>query len=188
MLQIKSVKKPYGINFPTEVAEVTPEILNEITANVKLPKHYAILALCFKTKVFDFVTTINSSKEVNISVTPLLAKIADDDSENVNAVVGDKVIIDRSSLERGVHLNLPTLVSSNNARRYFKEDPELSRAIMTKDSNAIQIDKNMSKSLLAANSPQIIVLEFKIVPVTDIAASIAIGCNSVDPFEIKDLN
>ena len=32
----------------------------------------------------------------------ILAKISDDDSKDINAVVGDKIIIDRSSLEHNM--------------------------------------------------------------------------------------
>ena len=85
MIEIKSAKMSYGINFPTSVKELTPEVLETITNGVKLPKHYCIIALAFDTKVFDFCAAINSSRNTNVAVTPILAKIAQEDSKEINA-------------------------------------------------------------------------------------------------------
>lgn len=182
MITIKSKKKNYGINFPTSVSEIKPEYLAAISENVKLPKHYCIIALAFETKVFDFCAAMNSNKNTSVTVTPILAKIHDEDSKSVNANVGDKIIMERSCLERGVHLNLKTMVSSNNARNYFNSDPDLTKAIIMKDTEGIIIDKNLNKNLVASQSPNIIVLEFKICPVNDISAAIPVNTSIVDPF------
>ena len=58
---------------------------------------------------------------------------------------------------------------------------DLVKAIITKNDSVI-IDKNINKQLLAGQSPNIIVLEFKIIPVTDINAAIPINYNPIDPF------
>lgn len=188
MIEIKSAKMSYGINFPTSVKELTPEVLETITNGVKLPKHYCIIALAFDTKVFDFCAAINSSRNTNVAVTPILAKIAQEDSKEINASVGDKIIMDRSSLERGVHINLKTVISYNAARNYFNSDPDLTKAIMTKNDDKIIIDKTATRKLTAAKSPNIIILEFKICPVNDIAAAIPMDYQSIDPFLIIGSN
>lgn len=187
MLLIKSNKMSYGINFPTSLNEITPEVLNTITEGVKLPKHYCIVALAFKTKVFDFCTMINSNKQATIGVVPILAKISEEDSELVNSKVGDKIIIDRSSLERGVQLKLNTLISSDNAKHYFNSDPSISKSIITND-NKLFKDNNINKQLIGSNSPNIIILEFKIVPVNDISASINLEHRNIDPFKYIDVD
>ena len=181
MINIKSNKMSYGIKFPTSIDELTPELLNTITEGVRLPKHYCIVALAFNTKLFDFCTAMNSNKETNVGVTPILAKIYEEDSKEINAVVGDKIIVYRTSLERGVHLNLKTSISSNSAKQYLNKDVDLVKAIITKNDSVV-IDKNINKQLLAGQSPNIIVLEFKIIPVTDISAAIPMNYNPIDPF------
>ena len=87
MIEIKSDKLSYGIKFPTSIKELTPELLTTITEGVRLPKHYCVIALAFNTKVFDFCTAINSNKDTNVSVTPIVAKIYKEDSDEVNAFV-----------------------------------------------------------------------------------------------------
>lgn len=188
MIEIKSEKMPYGINFPTSINELTPDVLKTITEGVKLPKHYCIIALAFDTKIFEFCAAMNSSRNTNVAVTPILAKISQEDSENVNASIGDKIIIDRSSLERGVHLNLKTAISSTSARKYFNNDPELAKAVMTKNDNKIAFDRALNKKLTAAQSPNIIILEFKICPVNDISAAIPMNYHGTDLFLVKDNN
>lgn len=172
MLEIKSKKLTYGIKFPTSLEEVTGDVLKEITTGIKLPKHYCIVALCFKTKLFDFVNTISYSKETNLSVTPLLANIAEGCESEINANCGDKLIIDRSSLERGIHLNLPISISSNNAAAYFKQDSTL-----VKDIQEGKYNKD-------SYSPKIYVLEFKIIPIVDVKAAIPVNRESHDIFRI----
>lgn len=186
MVTIKSPKKNYGINFPSSVNEITTDMLDAITENVKLPKHYCIVALCYKTKVFDFCTMINTNKNVEIGVVPILAKISKEDSEETAACVGDKLVIDRSSLERGSHLKINTMISSDNARKYFQSDENLHKAIISKNDTVV-IGKDMNKQLLASNSPEIIIMEFKIVPVNDIAASVPFGNNIIDPFVYREV-
>lgn len=186
MLKIKSEKMSYGINFPSSVNEITVDMLNVITEKVKLPKYYCVVALCFKTKVFDFCTMI-SSNNVNkdISVIPILAKISDEDSESIKAKVGDKIIIDRSSLERSSRINIPVSISSDNVKNYFNSDRDLSRAIVTKDECAIA-DNNINKQLIKSNSPDIIIMEFKVVAINDIVASTPMDNRIQDPFIIRD--
>ena len=179
MIQIKSEKKSYGINFPTSVDELTADILTSITEQVKLPKHYCIVALCFKTRLFDFVVAMNSKKEHSISVVPILAKISEEDSAETNAVVSDKVIISRSALEMGSHLNLPVMISTDNARNYLASDETLTKSIISRSN---PIFKDLTKR------DNIIVLEFKIIPVSDIKATVPLNANGIDPFVVRDEN
>lgn len=177
MVTIKSETKSYGIIFPSDVNEISANILKQITSGVNLPKHYCIVALCFKTRVFDFAMMISSKKETNIAVIPLLAKISDNDSEEINAKVGQKLIIDRTNLERGVHLRLPIMVSSDNARKYISDDPKLVKSILNKDDTYKKITNDGLKD--------IIIMEFKIIPVNDISAAIDIDNKVIDPFIYK---
>lgn len=186
MLTIKSNALKKGIKFPTSVDEITAESLNEITAGIKLPKHYAIIAICFRTKIFDFVTLMKNPKNTDVYVIPIMAKISDEDAETINTKVGDKLIIDRSTIERGVHINIPTIISSNNARNFFTSDQELSKAILTKKTTGYDVDIETIEPIVQGISPSIFVIEFKIVPINDISASIPINNKIVDPFIIND--
>lgn len=172
MLQIKSKFKDFGINFPTSINEITPEVLNSITEGVKLPKHYCIVAMVFQPKLFEFISAFKN-KNASINVTPILAKIAEGCNNEINASVGDKLIIDRSSLERSVHLNLPIMISSTNAANYINDDKELIKAITAGEFNSNN------------RSARIIVLEFKIVPINCISAATTVNQKIVDPFLIK---
>lgn len=178
MLEIQSKSKKFSVKFPTDLNELTKESFETITSGVKLPKYHCVVAMCFKTKVFDFVVAMNNNKNSSVSVVPILAKISEADEKEINASVGDKIIINRSALEMGTHLNLPTMITSNNAKRYFSSDPDLVKGVVTKN-----------KQLSAETNPEIIVLEFKIVPVSAINASIDGSIKVEDPFiEVKQID
>lgn len=182
MFKLKSTKANYGINFPTSIEEITPKVLEQLTKDVSLAKHYVIVALCFKTKLFDLAAAINSNKETNIQVTPVIAKVNSDEN---TLSVGDKAIVDRSSLERGMHLNLKTVINSVNVRNYLKNDPALATRIMTNTGNIITANNQEDTKL----SNQIVyILEFKIVPVNSIIATIPIKENNNDVFLVKEAN
>ena len=172
MLQINSKLKDFGINFPTKLNELTPEVLKAITAGVKVPKHYCIVAMIFRPKLFEFVSAIKN-KNSNINVTPILAKVSEGCEDEINACIGDKLIIDRSSLERAVHLNLPIMISSTNAANYINDDVDLIKAITKGEYNEY------------GESPRIIVLEFKIVPINNISGAIDQINKPYDPFVIN---
>lgn len=176
MLQIKSKLKDFGINFPTSVNEITPEVLNAITAGVKLPKHYCIVAMIFQPKLFEFISAIKNKINTNVNVTPILAKVAEGCEEELNGNIGDKLIIDRSSLERAVHLNLPIMINSTNAANYINDDKELIKSITAGEFNSNGV------------SPKIIVLEFKIVPINCVSAAVNKQQKVIDPFIIKESN
>lgn len=186
MLLVKSEKKSYGIKFPTSIDEITPKYLKQLTDNVSLVDKYAIVALCARTKIFDFVTMINNPKNSDLSITPILAKISDEDAKTIHAEIGSKIFIDRSSLERGNHVSINTGISTNNAANYFKQDSELIKSIYNKDYTGIVIDKKMNNGLVKSNSPEIIIMEFKIVPICDIKGSIKRNVTFIDPFLNKD--
>lgn len=172
MIKIKSSKKAYGIMIPTSMDEITPDFLKTITSNIKLPKHYCIIGLCLKTKLFDIATVIGSNnKDLNVFVNPILCKINNEDIETVNANVGDKIIVSRTNIEMGDHIAIPITISNSNIKRYLYEDEELRKAIITKNKNNT-IDKNNDDIVFTSDCPSIIVMEFKIIPVVDIKASI----------------
>lgn len=177
MIEIKSKNKNYAVNFPTSINEITVEHLNQITKDIKLPKYYCLVALCFKTKLFDFVTTIKSNKISDISVTPIVAKINDSDKDSILSV-GDIAILDRTSIELGNHVKVDTAIASNNAKQYFLSDAELMKDIVTK--------QHVNKQPLCIKSDKIIIIEFKIVPVNNIHGTLPRNINVNDPF-IKDI-
>lgn len=169
MYKIQSNKKNYGINFPTSLEEITTDSLLTITEDIKLPKNYCLIALAFKTKLFDFVAMINGRKDTNVGVIPIMAKISDEDSKKINANIGDRLIIPRSNLERAVHANVKSVITSTVAQRYFQEDNELVKTIM-------------SNKLTKTAPEYIYILEFKIIPINDINGAIINIDNQSDPF------
>ena len=182
MIEIKSKKKNYGIRIPSSIGEITPEVLNTLVKGVKLPKHYCIVALCFDTKLFDFMTSINAKKPSTVAVSPLLAAISDEDSELINANIGDKLILNRTAIELGTQVNIKTMAAYNNIAEYINSDPELIKAIYDKDENVIKVGNNLNKGLMIAKSPRIIVLEFKIIAVNDIRGAVDVNHIVTDPF------
>ena len=163
MIKIKVSESKVGVYVPTKVEEIKAKDLANITANIKVAKHYAVIALCFNTKLYDFAMTIDKGKQENIGVVPVLAKLHLDNIDECDFKVGDKIIVDRSSIERGFNVMGRTIIQSNNFANYIRNNKEYLKAILAKDIDVIPQD------VLNSN---IVLLEFKIVPLNSIVASI----------------
>ena len=166
MLIIQGNNKTYCINVPTNEKEITASFLSKVTERVKLNKYQTIVALVMKTKIWDFCMSIrNPKKDQNVAITAKLAKfITPNPDEKEGALpikdmsVGDIVVIDRSSIERGIHLSIPTIISPMGLSKYLEEDKDLLTEIVT--------GKRPDLS-----NQYICLVQFKIVPVSTITAT-----------------
>ena len=161
MIKLESNLKKYSLLIPTSIKEFTPEILNSMTSNINLAPNYAIVAIIYKTKLFEFSASIDKKYPTEVGVIPIIAKISNEDANKVNIV--------RSLIERGEHINLPNnAISIDKVRSFIKDDPQLSKDIMTGE-----YFKQEGKTILESknNSPYCYFPEFKIIPVCDIHAS-----------------
>lgn len=138
----------------TKVEEITPEVLTELTKGIKLAEHYAIIAIITKSKVFD-LTMLSKTKDATISVIPKLAKL---NSNNSEFSIGETIVIDRSSLERGYHVNFKHKYSVGSITNFFANNEEERKKLM--------IGENPLRST------EIYAIQFKIVPINQIVATI----------------
>lgn len=107
-----------NLNMITNVNEITSGVLENITAPYNVAKHYAVIAICSRIKLYDLILTLNNSnKDADIKVTSILAKhnIPDFDMGKV----GDIVIAPRSVIERGIHLTNNTHSSLAGIKNFF---------------------------------------------------------------------
>lgn len=169
MITIKSKKKDYSINLPTELSEIDKS-LDLMTNHITLSEHYSIVAICKHCDLAQFVLALGGNKKNNtlVSVVPLLAK-----SHNNDIPVGSKIFINRTELERGEHIYINTVASDSNIASYIDSDEDLRKAIL----------------MGAFSKSEVYIIEFKIIPNSSIHAYIAPNTESrVDPFIAKDVD
>ena len=160
MIKVESKIADYAINVPTEREEITPEALGALLENVKLAKYYCIVAMIYKDTLFG---VINRKQEV-VTVTPVLAKISNEDASSTGGQIGAQLIIDRTSLERGNHLHIKNnIISPTHITNYINADRGLAASIGTGT-----FGQNQGHKL----STPVYMVEFKIIPVNDIKAMI----------------
>lgn len=174
MIKLVCETAHYAITLPESINEIPNEAFDKLTSNITLPRYYCIVALCFKAKLFDLAFTNNKTKNSTLPVTPIMCKISDADSSDRQIRVGDRVMIDRSSIERGIHLNIPTGASYSAIVDYFTRYPEYrNKFIKDKEFDAIR-------------SKRVIVMEFKIIPVTDIVGAVKLDERIDDPYRVNN--
>jgi len=176
MITLKSEKVSKVINVPTTVNEITPDVLEKLTKNVVISKYHALVALCWKVGFGDVF--FNSKKnERGAQVIPLLAKanFPEKDAEEFKWLsVGQKLILTRSAIEMGVHVHVPNAASVNSISAWAEsvekaEHPEA---------------KGISINTLPKG--QFILVEFKVVNISDISGVITSDTLEEDPFLVNE--
>lgn len=173
MIKLSNDKLKLGINLPTSVDEITPEMLEQLTAQVKLGKNYVIIALCYEV---NFMNLVLSNKQQK--ATKVYTKVAklNADSEYIDLKVGDIVAISKSAIELGQHLYIKSVASEAYIKAYLLDKVRLSRPSAT-SINASDLNDIDGRNFL--------LMEFKVVPITDIKAAFDYSVKYVDPFEVK---
>lgn len=160
MFIIKNPEKSFSVGYPTSIGEITSEYFDKILSNVKLQEHYCIIALCFKEKVSSIALSVKESRNTTSNVVPIIAKIAKDNECGFEQM--EKAVIDRTNLERGIHLPINNnWIGVAGFENYVKSNPKLLNSLIKGD---YWKDKYFT-------TPEIYLVEFKIVPIRDIVAS-----------------
>lgn len=170
MVKVESKFKDFGINIPTELSEITSEALEAVLSNVVVAKHYCIVALCQNESLFGVI----NNKVSTVEVIPIIAKISDEDSKLIDMNKMDKIIIDRSTLERGYHLYLKhNVLSPQFINKFITNDTELTRSITVGTFGQNQGYKKGQKVWF---------IEFKVIAINDLKAAITDKHKAINPF------
>lgn len=170
MIKVESKFKDFGINIPTELSEITSEALEAVLSNVVVAKHYCIVALCQNESLFGVI----NNKVSTVEVIPIIAKISDEDSKLIGMNKMDKIIIDRSTLERGYHLYLKhNVLSPQFINKFITNDTELTRSITVGTFGQKQGYNKGQKVWF---------LEFKVIAINDLRAAITDKHKAINPF------
>lgn len=170
MITIKHNGVKGAIKVPTSVREITPEMFDRLTKNITLQKHYVVIALCWKLTIPEIIMT--NKKAGSAKVVTVIAK-TNVEEKDTWASVGKIAIINKSAIELGTHIHVDTAASIQNIYNHYVE---LSKCY---NPHAVGITKD---ALTDLPKESVYMLEFKIVPVTDIKAVIDANEKNDDPF------
>ena len=175
MITLKNDKVAKVINVPTTVNEVTPEVLEKLSANIYVAKYYSLVALCWNVSFADIFFN-QKSKEKAAQVIPLLAKMNVPDAEKDDykwLEVGKKLVLSRSAIEMGVHIHVPNAASMQSIQNWAEE--------------VDKVERPTAKGLSINTLPQgkFILIEFKVIPVSQISGVINGDSLPEDPFLVN---
>lgn len=164
------------VNAPTKIQEIGVKELNNMYSGINLPNNYCIIALLQKVKLSQIsLMTAVKAQETKVYTIPIIGKLPS--SHNYSGIinVSDKVIISRSALELSTHLVMDSCLTLNNIFDFINSDSNL------------KADCYQHKILDDAGNDDvwIYVVESKIVPMSDIRATIPINSITIDPFKTK---
>lgn len=161
MFIIKNPEKSFNVGYPTSLDEIKTEYFDKILSNIHLQEHYCVIALCFKEKVSSIAMSIKENRNTTSNVVPIIAKI--DENNECGFRQGEQAVIDRTNLERGIHLPIATnWIGVSGFENYVKSNPTLLNSLIKGD-----YWKNDFNNI----TPSIYLVEFKIVPIRDIVAA-----------------
>lgn len=162
MIKLKNEKRNYVVNVPTKFSEVDFNELLKVVKNVNVSEHYAIIALSQSFTPFALATLgTKQNKDMAVPVTSNFV-LANDPNNKLNAKPGDKVIISRSDLEMSTHLPIRFGLSTATIADILEDD---TKTVTMLRQGPVDENGNPVK--------EIIVVEFKLVPLSAIKATIS---------------
>lgn len=173
MIELSNDKIKIGIKLPTSVDEITAEMLEQLTTQVKLGKNYVLIALCYEVNFADLVFDTKKQKPTRVYTKVAKANLC---SDYIDVRPGDVIAISQSAIEMGQHIYIKSVASEASVKAFLLEKARLTR------SNATSLAASDIKDI---ESRSFLLLEFKVVPVTDIKASFDYSVDYIDPFKLK---
>lgn len=162
------------LRVPTRLQEIDNKTLTDMYRSVNLPDNYCIITLAQKIKLSQLVLLNNAKiKDTTVYTVPLIGKLPDKYDYKGLISVTDKAILNRSSLELSTHLSIGSSVSLNNLFEFITSDQSLKEKCFRKELE----DSDGNDDIW------IYVLESKILPMTDIRATVPMNTPNIDPFK-----
>ena len=161
MIKLQNKKRNYELNLPTNFSEINFKDIKRVIDNVNISEHYAVVALCQSFGTFQLATLgTKNTKNLNVPVS-INFIMANDPNGKLNANIGDKVIISRSDIELSVHLPITFGLSTSSIAATIEDNAEVRTMLRDgiNDENGNPVN-------------EIIAVEFKLVPLTAIKATI----------------
>lgn len=159
MFDIKNPKKSFYVSFPTSITEVTKDYFDSLLGNIRLQEHYCVVALCFKEKVATLALNVRDRKNTTSNVIPIIAKIAENNDCNYKQM--DIAVVDRTNLERAIHLPMNNnWIGVSGFEKYIDNNIKLMN----------QLANGAYWRGISETTPEIILVEFKVLPIRDIVA------------------
>lgn len=183
MIKIESDKQNYAILLPTSIEEITKEVFDDMLAGIKVSKYHCVVALIYEEKLFNLVSAITKGQGAS-KVIPVVAKMGENAESDIIKSM-DRIIIDRASLERGVHIKVSNnYLDPNIVGNYIIEDSELVKDIQL---GRYFNDGETSDITAKMKSPSCYFVEFKVIPLSDICGGIDVKeTSNVRPFVVDN--
>ena len=167
----------FKMNLPTSLNEITEDYLNGVTSHIHIAPYHCIVALVYRCKLPEIISTARKKKDLATAIVPLFVRAnvtLSASSETFEMFVqmqtGDKLVIAGTDLERGYHLTCPkNFITIDNIVAIYNSDSNFAKGVM--------MDQNYYYFV-----------DFKLVPITDIKGfySREKDDSFVNPFIIKN--
>lgn len=186
MLRVESDEMDYAILVPTDMSEITQEDIDNLLKGVHVPQYYCVIALLYKARPYSVVSDVAAKKQSDMQVIPILAKTSEGVETVGGSKVGDKVIVDRSSLERSHLVVIPeNTLTPNYVGTYCNSDKELAKSIIL---GSYFNDGTVSDFTAKNNAPDWWFLDFRILPMNDIVGGYDKDVKRETPFKVAKEN
>lgn len=147
----------FKMNLPTSLSEITEDYLLGVTKHIKIAPYHAIVALVYRCKLPEIISTTKKKRDLAAAIVPLYVNsnvTLNAEKETVDMFssmkCGDKLIVAGTDLERGYHLVCPkNFITIDNIVRIYNSDVNFAKGVM--------IDQNYYYFV-----------DFKLVPINDI--------------------
>ena len=100
-LQVNYRNGNYFLSLPTTISEVNFEYLNKITQHIHVAPDYALIAILYKVRPIEIVSSVRQNKNANVGAVAMFIKGNSNTSFYDNIKLGDTIIIAPADIALG---------------------------------------------------------------------------------------
>lgn len=123
----------FQLNLPSQLGEITPEYLTDVTKDIKVSDNYSLIGICYREKLSTIIFDSTSKKKnTHINIIPIFIKSGKTDNDFIKSInIGEKLIIAGSDIALGHQVVAPrNTITINNILRCTMGDPTVYKAAL----------------------------------------------------------
>uniref|UniRef100_A0AAU8MGZ6 Uncharacterized protein n=1 Tax=Geladintestivirus 3 TaxID=3233135 RepID=A0AAU8MGZ6_9CAUD len=106
-LQVNYRGGEFTLSMPTTIGEVNAKYLDEITKHVNVAPNYALIAIAYKVRPIELISSVRQNKNASVGGVAMMIKANSDDTFYKNIALGEGIVIAPSDIALGHTVGVP---------------------------------------------------------------------------------
>ena len=121
----------YNLTLPTTIKEVSVDYLQKITRHVSVAPNYALIAVAYKVRPIEIVSTVRQNKNASVAGVAMMIKVNSDDEFYSSIKSGEGIVIAPSDIALGHTVGVPANdLTPHRLLQLLDTNPDLNKKLI----------------------------------------------------------